>query len=347
MSRNVLVIGNGFDLAHGLKTSYNDFLGCVRDELAGRTGISAPWVNEFKSIIKTNGFIKFFLEYENEIPGWVDCESLMRYMIGEIEEFFINYERYSPNGKEFFKSKIPFKQIDVLEKFDLFDNIMHYANDTEYIFKDTYFNTKYGLIGQEVLKFLKVQLDDLIRALQIYLQYYMPVLRDSMLKMGIPTKAQIASINPSYVISFNYTDTYKVYGIDSKDVYHVHGSLEKGNMVLGYNDEDPDNLDFVYFKKYFQRIQKLTGDLDEEKIIQRGTDGFPEYPMMHFYGHSMDKTDGDIIGKLVSMSIGFVIYTYNQEDYEKKVINIIDIFGKERATEKIQSGWIKFVPCDK
>ena len=66
---------------------------------------------------------------------------------------------------------------------------------------------------------------------------------------------------------------------------------------------------------------------------------------VHFYGHSMDNTDGDIIRKLKKLSDGFVIYKYNQEDFEQKVINLIDVFGKEEATKLIQNGFIKFEPC--
>ena len=78
-------------------------------------------------------------------------------------------------------------------------------------------------------------------------------------------KQQIKDIRPSYVISFNYTDTYKIYDINPKDVFHVHGSLDKSNMVLGFDDDNPEELDFIYFKKYFQRIQKLTGYMDDKK----------------------------------------------------------------------------------
>ena len=150
-------------------------------------------------------------------------------------------------------------------------------------------------------------------------------------------------LNPRYVISFNYTYTYKKYGIRNEDVFHVHGRLLKNNMVLGFNDEDPENLDFVYFKKYFQRIQKMTGYINEAKIIDHDADLYPN-PIIHFYGHSMDKTDGDIIVKLRSLARKFVIYTYNQEDYEQKVINLIDVFGKKDATELIQTKFIEFVP---
>ena len=159
---------------------------------------------------------------------------------------------------------------------------------------------------------------------------------------------QIKQIDPKYVISFNYTTIYKLYGINEEDVFHVHGKLccDPNNMVLGYNDDDPENLDFVYFKKYFQRIQKLTGYIDTNRFGGFDSEGTLRLPVIHFYGHSMDKTDGDIIQKLRSLASGFVIYKYNQEDYEQKVINLIDVFGKEKAIRMIQAGWIKFVQCE-
>lgn len=45
------------------------------------------------------------------------------------------------------------------------------------------------------------------------------------------------------------------------------------------------------------------------------------------------------------MAQSFIIYKYNQEDYEQKVINLIEVFGKEEATEMIQKGFIEFEDC--
>lgn len=117
---------------------------------------------------------------------------------------------------------------------------------------------------------------------------------------------------------------------------------------MGFNDEKEENLDFIYFKKYFQRIQKLTGYLKTDRLCSVNEFGETDYisTIVHFYGHSLDKTDEDIIKRLQKMSGGFVIYTYNQVDYEQKVINLIDIFGKESAMQMIESGFFRFVQCE-
>ena len=74
--------------------------------------------------------------------------------------------------------------------------------------------------------------------------------------------------------------------------------------------------------------------------------GFLIGSTIHFYGHSMDATDEDIICMLKPMAKQFVIYNYSQEDYEQKVINLISIFGKEESTKLIQTGFIKFIQCE-
>ena len=74
------------------------------------------------------------------------------------------------------------------------------------------------------------------------------------------------------LISFNYTDTFKkIYDKDDRvETDYIHGSLdiskniEKNNMVLGIDEylqgnKKREELDFIQFKKYFQRIYKKTG----------------------------------------------------------------------------------------
>lgn len=346
MENNVLVIGNGYDLAHKLKTKYDDFIQYIKDAEEDDSFIPKQEDREFiHKCIETNGFLNYFLNYTNKVPGWVDLEKLIREIIHYFEFFFANYIDFidtrddvalDASSLDMSQSQM-LRTINCLFEFEpLFDRDdtkgFHYSLHMN----PEYYTSEFGLNKREILKFLKAQLDEVIDLLQRYLVYATENL-DKIDKIQ-----QIADINPRYVISFNYTHTYKRYGIRDEDVLHVHGRLLKNNMVLGFNDEDPENLDFVYFKKYFQRIQKLTGYIDERKMGIY--DPLYDNPIVHFYGHSMDKTDGDIIEKLKSLARGFVIYTYDQEDYEQKVINLIDVFGKEKATELIQTKFIEFVP---
>lgn len=351
MENNVLVIGNGYDLAHGLNTRYDDFIRYIKNAIGDDSFIQKQDDREFVcKCIETNGFLKYFLTYTNAVPGWVDLEKLIKEIVDYFEIFFENYNEFidargnitwESNDLDMSKSKI-MRTINCLYGFGLLfnrDNTRgyHYSMHMD----QKFYTNEFGLNKREILKFLKMQLDEIIELLQRYLSSVMVDLSK------IDKIQQIADINPRYVISFNYTNTYRLYGIEEDNVLHVHGKLgsSPNNMVLGFNDEDETNLNFVYFKKYFQRIQKLTGYINEAKIIDRDADLYPN-PIIHFYGHSMDKTDEDIIIKLKSLARKFVIYTYNQEDYEQKVINLIRVFEKEEATKMIQTGFVGFVQCE-
>lgn len=370
VGNNILVIGNGFDLAHGLPTKYNDFIRTIeRNFFSDTESHSEKMSLKFaKSKIRNNGFINYFLHYAREVPGWVDIEQLMKEIIDYFEVFFENYQDIIIAGGGLYKGFINAippdieknKLVECLLKFPLFSENKYFDLDNDNknkIMSTIFYTNDFGLKKKKILELLKKQLDEVIELLCSYLEDYCYEKQKDKLK----TKKQISDIHPCYVISFNYTDTYKVYGIKAEDVFHVHGSIEKKNMVLGFDDDEPENLDFVYFKKYFQRIQKLTGYIDQHRfdikkcsaevtspaninsnrMVERDVE-----PIVHFYGHSMDKTDGDVIKKLKKISRGFVIYKYSQEDYEQKVINLIDVFGKKDAMDMIEKGFIKFENCE-
>lgn len=351
MQTNVMVIGNGYDLAHGLKTKYSHLIEFIKKvENQDNSLMIDEKDHEFIcDCIENNGFINYFLKYENNVPGWVDLERLLNEVTHYFEVFFNNYTHFIDSKGNILWNMIEndmgknnmMKTINCLFMFNLFDKDHSRAN---YICKHLdkkYYSDLFGLNKREILNLLKEQLDEVIRLLQLYLKKYIYENETDIKKIN-----QIQSINPFYVISFNYTDTYKRYGIKEEDVFYIHGSLDKDNMVLGYDDDQSDDLDFIYFKKYFQRIQKMTGYIDTNKIQTYNEFGEVMYATIHFYGHSMDKTDGDIIREIYDLAGGFVIYYYDQLDYEQKVINLIDVFGKKQALELIQTKWIKFVQCE-
>ena len=115
------------------------------------------------------------------------------------------------------------------------------------------------------------------------------------------------------------------------------------NIVLGIEDNDPSNLDTIYFKKYFQRIQKKTGrevfDWFDEEISS-------SKPIVtDIFGHSLDTTDKDILMLIFEKSQYTNIYYYNQADYEQKIINLVRLYGSpEEFTKRYYNHKIRL--CD-
>ena len=69
---NILVIGNGFDLAHQLPTSYSDFLSfCENIRDAHKTSAKKD-IRELYTYIETNAWLEYFLNCPNYLGGELD-----------------------------------------------------------------------------------------------------------------------------------------------------------------------------------------------------------------------------------------------------------------------------------
>lgn len=162
------------------------------------------------SKIKENGFVEYFLAYVDEVPGWVDMERLIKDIIEHFQKFFSDYRNIidltgtiSASYENISQSDLFDKRfIDCILRFPLF----YSTNEKCVCIKPKYYTEAFGLNKREVIRLLRTQLDEVVELLRLYLQNYCYEKKKGNLK----AKKQILDIHPSYVISFNYTDTYKV-----------------------------------------------------------------------------------------------------------------------------------------
>lgn len=272
----ILVLGNGFDIAHGLPTGYPDFL-------------------------KFEKAIKAFLKYEKSSGN--DNEGLEN-ALGIIDDKIANMIRKKMGNdnkgnklkgnlfsqKELWNKLLNenvwidcFEQAELLNDgwIDLEAEMGRVIQEIDGIIKNADVK-KVSLVGepkikwlslylekrdlkitaQNIVKLLKEDLEKLTRALELYFSEYVDDI--------MPDKQclDIIDLKPTKVLNFNYTDTYKkIYDKgDSGIVYdYIHGHAEATremsdcNMVLGIDEYLPENekdteLLFVEFKKYYQRL---------------------------------------------------------------------------------------------
>lgn len=172
------------------------------------------------------------------------------------------------------------------------------------------------------------------------------------------------------MISFNYSDTYsRLYTVtnDDADYHFVHGrtssavmlsldvlydikdslsSLEghisENNMVLGIDEYLPDDrkdkeVDFLPFKKYYQRIYKNT--TSHYKDWLKEIDEKPEsneQNTLHIFGHSLDVTDGDILRDLINhKEIKTIIYYRTKQQLGQQITNLVKVLGSNTVIEKV------------
>ena len=65
-------------MKHGLKTSYDDFIGWVKSMQCDYSNLVIDGDDGFEHRISRNGFIRYFLAYANSVPGWVDLEKIIK-----------------------------------------------------------------------------------------------------------------------------------------------------------------------------------------------------------------------------------------------------------------------------
>lgn len=371
----VLIIGNGFDLEHDLPTSYKEFLEfCrrvkriytysrestlgtyvknsladweintyIKEKLANAfenrsygeiqkedgsyyTGVVTPdkILNELFLHIQDNTWISYFLECSSRVgENWIDFEK----EISNVIQIFDEVRKMTKNGESI--TDIQKEKSEIL-------TMLLKASKTS--LQNVFKNIK---VLDDFIAFLNTELDRLIRALEIYISGFVA---------GITVKRKstdIDHLNPDYILSFNYSDTYRrVYGKEKSIEYsYIHGkaditqNISTCNLVLGIDEYLDDTkkdkeLEFLTFKKFYQRVYKSTDNnylewIDEiragyreyvekertiyAEIVEAIKDGsfcgFPfqdnvykefsnrECPVhtLYIFGHSLDVTDKDIL----------------------------------------------------
>jgi hypothetical protein len=317
-----LVIGNGFDLAHELKTAYIDFMNYAisrnkslyQNYISGNNAetsikyienIDNPDMQLFAEKISRNIWMYYFTDLyrKNQIAGenWIDFET-------EISRIIEKFDKNSLNIYDYLPSLSKFKNKD--EKMTMFYNFYGalYAGGVEKVENHTY---------KMLIENLSKDLDDVIDAFEIYLKQEVETCNVSIYS---PDILQLGKIDG--ILTFNYTATaQRVYPkLENVPVHYIHGKLGddnvENNMVLGINEYwDADNsskhTDYNIFKKFTQRVIKNTG-VDYRKWIFAAIKQGLHYENMrdqtlyrelglseiYIFGHSLGISDKDILKEL-------------------------------------------------
>lgn len=411
----ILIIGNGFDLAHKLPTSYDNFLDfckkvkavftfretakfdafkrihidnwqideSIKDRVVNafkeriyernfqENGQYIPEVstsdklfNELKDLLDNNIWLNYFLDRRFHLKkDWIDFESEISKVVKALESarFQIECGGSATNVESHEKEILESIRRASKHKLESFFNDIKAIDDFTLCLND--------------------DLDRLIRALEIYLSEFVH-------NITITNKnIDIENLNPDHILSFNYSDTYeRVYGIGKNIQYdYIHGkadatkNVKTCNMVLGideYLDDDRKDcdLEFLTFKKYYQRIYKSTGNayLSWADTIQREYDeyirkkqlsyigqpdslqSFPfqkrmyletsefDYPghTVYIFGHSLDETDKDVLKRFIcNDNVQTKIYYYRETEDDKRVLaklikNLVKVIGQEELIKR-------------
>ena len=268
----LILIGNGFDLAHGLKTSYKDFIEYLWKGIFNEIEQEENYPTNFED---SNKFIRIKV-YSNYAGEHSIKSSINRYLkldhSIELEDIILNLT--TKNVKIV---------IDIIEKLEVsYSNTFFKIISQNYIDKnwsdieaDYYKELLIVRYKQEEIDKLNQQFNQIKELLRNYLKslsqpnkidkleniIYEPI-KFNDLKLGYnpsPTRNIGIFINidifkdlMSYFknrflrsimfLNFNYTQTENLYLKNNIQVNHIHGSLDDPNnhMIFGYGDEESE-----------------------------------------------------------------------------------------------------------
>lgn len=379
----ILLIGNGFDLEHDLPTTYSQFLEfckklqyvfeatpelyldaqkqfpkwktskSIKETLlaavkrrAYKEAARSPEDNLFDELhdcLENNLWIAHFKIARPSIgKNWIDFESEISRVIQMLDV-----------ARPLLLSGQPLASLEK-EAYILFNFLCKNASISPY---------KNSSVDQLTQR-LSEDLDKLIRAFEIYIAGFID-------RIPIESKSpDIENIHPDCLLSFNYSDTYqRVYDPDRKIKYdYIHGKADTHNnvetcsLVLGIDEYLDDarkdvDLQFLSFKKYYQRIYKGTDStyLDWVREIRKGNEQYERdvesarqnelHPLqnrteqqirslslqakirshprhtLYVFGHSLDVTDKDILRALICNDhVKTVIYYHRENESDRTAL---------------------------
>ena len=352
---DILIIGNGFDLAHGLKTSYKHFLDFCKEQNNKRI----PMAVNYGTTFIDNIWLRHFLMREKQLGNtWIDLEQEIYKVIKNVS-FSINY--LSSNKPNFrFPALFSIKK-DILEfYFNKMFDYMKPVNNMQTIGKKGYIEIETNVFSclyyhiensDGLIHLLYDQLREFTKFFEQYLinEVMAKLVRDDKYILTLPT-----GNTKLYVLSFNYTDTcFKLYDHSrnpyteySIETIFVHGKAEydsNSKLVLGTksfkasNNPKTISSQFNIFQKHNQRHKYNTIEPYQDllKGIKLQKD---ESVIFYVLGHSLDETDHNILKHVFSANKDAMIriYYHDEESQERLINNITDIIGEEEVMTRVQ-----------
>ena len=368
MADTILILGNGFDLAMGRKTSYNDFLEFAEKLFAEKEIQLEDFLYSNQIDIekyRNNLYIQFINENKFKLgDNWSNLEIMISQLAEAIDFFRLNSDKlYHASGELYPKYA------------DNFHKMMNgEGNSASKIFIGTiifklYYSSGWDKLERELaiseLNNLFINhLDLLTELLEIYLSYRDYI--DFEVEQIIPSETALDAIDrisEASMISFNYTHTpNELYKIPIEKSHFIHGEIDLkrrkhkiNTMVFGIEDKGNEvNSDLIPYQKYYQRVVKETGNLYEKYFISTKLSewGAAVSKNIIVFGHSVDPLDKEIFEKcfkiadLKRYNYRFIFTYYNESAKRSIVKNLAIILGKDKLVELTGNRNVVFIKSD-
>lgn len=298
---NLIILGNGFDLDHELKTEYDDFrkyllsIGKLKvnddiyDAPIPDSMIDNYGNNIFPNKLELCRYIVSQIDKTSIDDEWGNFEELLGYIFDDNHlKTFSDFDFENGDGFD-----------DMRNNEDIASNSFEAMKEITPLFQD-WINDEYNYQSKDIK--IKNNVANLLRKC-------------------------------NYILNFNYTPTVEnIYG--NENVFHIHGDLNNG-IILGHKNMDYYDVYDSYpgadngvnqLRDYF--LKNTNYIIDENSNF---FDGLSKVKEIYFYGFSFSKVDQPYISKLIKSVHSNSKWFLHESEYEKdnidKYSEILKSFG--------------------
>ncbi|WP_338731775.1 AbiH family protein [Bacillus subtilis] len=307
-SRNIVIVGNGFDMSIGLKSSYQNFIEYIKNR------------KRFIEDYELYNYNRLFLrKYENFHLNWSDFESLYEETVRKIN----NRSRENKETQDIFDITSINDSIKRLEE-DFHEYLS--AEYPRWVEQKTIQNghSDFKKFTEEVNPFFKKMIKD-----------------ENTFFINFNYTNTIKDLCESVLYDSSNLPQSKLEVTKAKErVFHIHGSLEEENILFGGGFTDSEEIDKIHYSqslindKLFRIKENQLLNSTRKKIIS--TIDLNHEDINHnlfIIGHSLQGSDFPFLSKLIQKANKVFIFYY-EDDYIFKMEEILKKFGSTIA-EKI------------
>ncbi len=318
---NLIIIGNGFDLAHGMKTKYSDF---IIDYLNSVHKVLFDGRNHVDPLIKTINNYRGSTNFANDLTSVEQFRSIL-------DRGSFKWEYSSPFFEELLNTNNKDTWMDI-ESFYYRHLLIHYRN-LEQLDADVN-----GRVTNDVdnlnrsLEFLKEKLIAYLK-----LEIGNPCSRDRRVKRHFDKiYSESAKV---YILNFNYTRTPEMYLNMDTHINYIHGDLNEliDEIIFGYGDEMDiyypklERLNQYGFIKHFKSHGYFMNNKYKELAEFVGKEKYK----VHIMGHSCGLSDRVLLNSVFdNLNCDEIIVYYHkvsdtENDFRVKSVDISRHFRPE------------------
>lgn len=351
----LIIIGNGFDLAHGLKTSFNDFIIDFFCDIWPNLGL-----DKFENrLLELNHTTKFHSDRIHSFST-ENCLNIFSAIHKDRSTYFNEPSMIIKSDffKSVFKRLCQYRWADI--ELEYYNELIHIIENENLQRANTNNRIEIEDSIQRRVKSLNDDLDFLEGRLIVYLKkqetyfqenpkidsrisdcFHEKINSDPVYESE-PKEVQFLNFNYTNILS-KYTDNSNILFkyTDNSNIIHIHGTLDD-NPIFGFGDDTSNHyrvLEDSYNNEVLKKIKsfKYPQNSNYKKLmsfIER--DEFE----VQIYGHSCGVSDRTLFKKIFEHEKckSIKIFYYNKEDFNEKMYEISRHFGdKTMFLDKIIS----------